>query len=108
MPSLPACATRAERESGMTAPTPDIQKRRGLAVSIGLNVGLVCPHAVIRAKLYSPEALGGAPATFKSTKPRWKEFEHLRYSLQVAPEDCTGCSLCVQICPVKSKTEVKH
>src|SRR5574340_1510577 len=41
MPSLPACVTRAERESGMTAPTPDIQKRRGLAVSIGLNVGLV-------------------------------------------------------------------
>ncbi len=69
---------------------------------------LVCPHAVIRAKLYGPEALGGAPPSFKSAKPRWKEFEHLRYSLQVAPEDCTGCSLCVQICPVKSKSQVKH
>jgi pyruvate-ferredoxin/flavodoxin oxidoreductase len=69
---------------------------------------LVCPHAVIRAKLYSPDALSGAPPAFKSAKPRWKEFEHLRYSLQVAPEDCTGCSLCVQVCPVKSKSEVKH
>jgi len=69
---------------------------------------LVCPHAVIRAKIYKPEALSGAPLGFKSAKPRWKEFEHLRYSLQVAPEDCTGCSLCVQVCPAKSKSEVKH
>jgi len=69
---------------------------------------LVCPHAVIRAKIYKPEALSGAPPGFKSAKPRWKEFEHLRYSLQVAPEDCTGCSLCVQVCPAKSKSEVKH
>jgi pyruvate-ferredoxin/flavodoxin oxidoreductase len=69
---------------------------------------LVCPHAVIRAKIFKPEALSGAPPAFKSAKPRWKEYEHLRYSLQVAPEDCTGCGLCVQICPVKSKSEVKH
>jgi pyruvate-ferredoxin/flavodoxin oxidoreductase len=69
---------------------------------------LVCPHAVIRAKIYKPEPLSGAPPGFKSAKPRWKEFEHLRYTLQVAPEDCTGCSLCVQVCPAKSKSEVKH
>jgi pyruvate-ferredoxin/flavodoxin oxidoreductase len=69
---------------------------------------LVCPHSVIRAKIFSPEALSGAPPGFKSVKPRWKEFEHLRYNLQVAPEDCTGCSLCVQVCPAKSKSEVKH
>jgi pyruvate-ferredoxin/flavodoxin oxidoreductase len=69
---------------------------------------LVCPHAVIRAKIFKPEALSAAPPAFKSAKPRWKEYEHLRYSLQVAPEDCTGCGLCVQICPVKSKSEVKH
>jgi pyruvate-ferredoxin/flavodoxin oxidoreductase len=69
---------------------------------------LVCPHAVIRAKLFPPDAAAKAPAAFKSAKPRWKEFEHLRYSLQVAPEDCTGCGLCVQICPAKSKSEVKH
>ena len=69
---------------------------------------LVCPHAVIRAKLFPPESASGAPHGFKSAKPKWKEFEHLRYILQVAPEDCTGCSLCVQVCPAKSKSEVKH
>jgi len=69
---------------------------------------LVCPHSVIRAKIYDPEKLDGAPAQFKSATPRWKEFERLRYTLQVAPEDCTGCSLCVEVCPVKSKSEVKH
>jgi len=69
---------------------------------------LVCPHAVIRAKVYDSSLLKNAPETFKSAKPRWREFETLKYSLQVAPEDCTGCKLCVEICPVKSKTEVKH
>jgi pyruvate-ferredoxin/flavodoxin oxidoreductase len=69
---------------------------------------LVCPHAVIRAKVYDSSALAGAPSTFKSAKPRWREFETLRYTLQVAPEDCTGCTLCVEICPAKSKSEAKH
>jgi pyruvate-ferredoxin/flavodoxin oxidoreductase len=69
---------------------------------------LVCPHSVIRAKVYSPDLLVGAPPTFKSMKAQWKEFDHFRYTIQVAPEDCTGCSLCVQVCPAKSKSEVKH
>ncbi len=69
---------------------------------------LVCPHAVIRAKVYDSSELKGAPETFKSTKPRWRGLETLRYTLQVAPEDCTGCSLCVEICPAKSKSEAKH
>ena len=69
---------------------------------------LVCPHAVIRAKIYDPALLEKAPATFKSTAARWKEFKELKYTLQVAPEDCTGCALCVEICPVKSKSEAKH
>jgi pyruvate-ferredoxin/flavodoxin oxidoreductase len=69
---------------------------------------LVCPHAVIRAKVYDSSLLNNQPETFKSAKPRWREFETLRYSLQVAPEDCTGCKLCVEVCPAKSKTEVKH
>jgi len=69
---------------------------------------LVCPHAAIRAKVYDPSHLAKAPATFKSAKPRWREYESLRYTLQVAPEDCTGCRLCVEICPAKSKSEVKH
>jgi pyruvate-ferredoxin/flavodoxin oxidoreductase len=69
---------------------------------------LVCPHGVIRAKVYDSSQLAAAPTTFKSSKPRWREFESLRYTLQVAPEDCTGCSLCVEACPAKSKSEAKH
>jgi len=69
---------------------------------------LVCPHAVIRAKVYDSSLLAGAPESFKSAKPRWREFETLRYTLQVSPEDCTSCRLCVEICPAKSKSEAKH
>jgi len=68
---------------------------------------LVCPHAVIRAKLYSPDLLKGAPATFKSAPARWKEFKEQKYTLQVAPEDCTACELCVEVCPVKNKQETR-
>ena len=69
---------------------------------------LVCPHATIRAKVYDAAGLEGAPETFKSTAARWKDFKEMKYTLQVAPEDCTGCRLCVEVCPAKSKTEVKH
>ena len=69
---------------------------------------LVCPHAVIRAKVYDSPLLSGAPADFKSAPPRWREFASLRYTLQVSPEDCTGCRLCVEVCPAKSKSEAKH
>ncbi|HET8922933.1 MAG TPA: pyruvate:ferredoxin (flavodoxin) oxidoreductase [Candidatus Acidoferrum sp.] len=69
---------------------------------------LVCPHAVIRAKVYDSSLLANAPQTFKREKPRWREFQDLRYTLQVSPEDCTGCALCVEICPAKSKSEAKH
>ena len=69
---------------------------------------LVCPHAVIRAKVYDSSSLSSAPAAFKSAKPRWRDFESLRYTLQVSPEDCTGCRLCVEACPAKSKSESKH
>jgi len=69
---------------------------------------LVCPHAVIRAKVYAPGLLEGAPAGFKSAPARWREFGDARFTLQVAPEDCTGCALCVEVCPAKSKSEVRH
>ncbi|HSB69536.1 MAG TPA: 4Fe-4S dicluster domain-containing protein, partial [Candidatus Methylomirabilis sp.] len=68
---------------------------------------LVCPHAVIRGKVYSPDLLTNAPATFKSAPARWREFKEERYTLQVAPEDCTGCELCVEVCPVKNKQETR-
>jgi pyruvate-ferredoxin/flavodoxin oxidoreductase len=69
---------------------------------------LVCPHAVIRAKIYPSDLLASAPETFKSAEPKWKNFAGLKYSLQVAPEDCTGCALCIEACPAKSKSEAKH
>jgi len=69
---------------------------------------LVCPHAVIRAKIYESDKLAGSPETFKTAPARWREFKELKYTLQVAPEDCTGCGLCVEACPVKDKTEVKR
>ncbi len=69
---------------------------------------LVCPHAAIRAKMYAPEKLQDAPGAFLSAPARWKGLAHMRYTLQVAPEDCTGCTLCVEICPAKSKTDPAH
>ena len=69
---------------------------------------LVCPHAVIRAKVYETDKLKGAPETFKAVPARWKNFSEMKYTLQVAPEDCTGCALCVQACPAKDKTEPKR
>jgi len=68
---------------------------------------LVCPHSVIRAKVVDPAALADAPPTFKSARPRWRELADEAYALQVAPEDCTGCALCVEVCPVKNKAEVR-
>ncbi len=69
---------------------------------------MVCPHAVIRSKVYSPELAEKAPATLKWAKPKWKAMEQERYTLQVAPEDCTGCAVCVEVCPVKSKSDASH
>jgi pyruvate-ferredoxin/flavodoxin oxidoreductase len=69
---------------------------------------IVCPHASIRAKVYDEKLLANAPATFKSTKFKGKDLgEGLAYSLQIAVEDCTGCGLCIDVCPVKNKKEVK-
>ena len=68
---------------------------------------MVCPHAVIRIKVYEPQHLKTAPATFKSCEARDKEWAGLKYTIQVAPEDCTGCGICVDICPAKNKTETR-
>ena len=68
---------------------------------------LVCPHATIRIKVYDKKNLAGAPAAFKSTDYRGKEYEGMKYSIQVAPEDCTGCELCFEACPVKNKAETR-
>jgi pyruvate-ferredoxin/flavodoxin oxidoreductase len=67
----------------------------------------VCPHAVIREKVYEPDLLENAPAKFKYTDARWREIPDQAFSLQVSPEDCTGCNLCVEACPVEDKVSGK-
>jgi pyruvate-ferredoxin/flavodoxin oxidoreductase len=64
---------------------------------------LVCPHAAIRGKAYDPASLACAPEGFRSRPSRVPELKGLAYTIQVAPEDCTGCHLCVEMCPAKDK-----
>ena len=66
----------------------------------------VCPHAVIRQKVYDPALLENAPETFKSVTAKYREFPDTVFTIQVAPEDCTGCELCVEVCPAKDKSQV--
>jgi len=65
---------------------------------------MVCPHAVIRQKVYAPGLLAKAPASFKSLDAKFKEFPGAKFTIQVSPEDCTGCGLCVEACPAKDKS----
>jgi len=69
---------------------------------------LVCPHASIRMKAYDPKYLDKAPNTYKATDGRGRELSGLKYTVQIAPEDCTGCSTCVQVCPAMEKDENKQ
>jgi len=70
----------------------------------------VCPHAAIRVKVYDKEFLGDAPQDFKYVAPVGKEFfkDKEAYTLQVSVEDCTGCKLCTEVCPMESKTQPGH
>ena len=77
---------------------------KDLCIQCGKCV-MVCPHAVIRAKVYSEELAKNAPATLQWAKPKWKGMEQDHYTLQIAPEDCTGCAVCVEVCPVKNKSD---
>jgi len=66
---------------------------------------LVCPHAAIRMNIYDPACLKDAPPTFKSTDAKGKEYKDKKITIQVAPEDCTGCGACVHTCPGKNKQD---
>ncbi len=79
------------------------------AICIQCNqCALVCPHAAIRAKVYDPAALEGAPPTFRSVPYKGLEFKARHYTIQVAPEDCTGCDLCVNVCPARDRSNPRH
>jgi pyruvate-ferredoxin/flavodoxin oxidoreductase len=102
-----------------TFPTGTSQyEKRNIAVdipvwdeSICIQCGIcsfVCPHTTIRMKIYDADKLSGAPETFKSVAARGKEFDGMKCTVQVAPEDCTGCGACVYNCPAKSKEDPKH
>src|SRR6266496_4315026 len=67
----------------------------------------VCPHAVIRSKVYEPSRLEGASPAFKSHDARHPDWKGSKYTLQVAPEDCTGCGICVDVCPARNKSEAR-
>ena len=69
---------------------------------------VVCPHATIRMKVFTPDAVADAPADFLHKDFRSKDLPGHRLTIQVAPDDCTGCGVCVDVCPAKSKTEVRH
>src|SRR5206468_12729964 len=89
-------------------------EKRNLAVDIPVwdtsgciqcgKCAMVCPHAAIRIKAYDEAKLADAPETFKSLKPIHKDWAGLAYTIQVAPEDCTGCAICVDVCPARSKS----
>ena len=102
--TFPTATTKWEKRNiALEIPVWDEQ----LCIQCGKCV-MVCPHAVIRAKVYDPKTVNHTPNGFQTAVPKWREFSELKYTLQVAPEDCTGCGLCVEICPVKSKSEAKH
>ncbi|NLD72914.1 MAG: pyruvate:ferredoxin (flavodoxin) oxidoreductase [Chloroflexi bacterium] len=69
---------------------------------------MYCPHAVIRSKVYDPALLEDAPEAFKHTEARWprRAFQGMAYTVQVAVEDCTGCAVCVEVCPARDKSQV--
>src|SRR4030095_7966110 len=69
---------------------------------------LVCPHATIRAKVFDASDLAAAPEVFKYMPAKWRELPDKLYTIQVAVEDCTGCQLCVEVCPAKDKSNVSR
>src|ERR1700745_2668661 len=93
--------SRPERREGRS-PSGDPK----ICIQCG-KCAMVCPHSVIRIKVYDSKELQAAPSTFKSTETRDREWQGLKYTIQVAPEDCTGCGICVEVCPVKNKAETR-
>ena len=102
-----------------TWPTATTQwEKRNIALEIPIwdpsiciqcgKCALVCPHATIRTKVYKPDQLAGAPEAFRSVDYKSRDLPGMKYTVQVAPEDCTGCALCVEACPAKDKSNPRH
>jgi pyruvate-ferredoxin/flavodoxin oxidoreductase len=93
-------------------------EKRGLAEEIPVwdpeicidcaKCALVCPHAAIRMKVYEPAALAGAPEGFKHKEWRARDLPGMLMTIQVAPDDCTGCGICIDVCPARSKEVARH
>jgi pyruvate-ferredoxin/flavodoxin oxidoreductase len=99
--TFPTATTRWEKRNiALQIPVWDPE----ICIQCG-KCSMVCPHGVIRMKTYEPELLDKAPDTFKSADAKNKAFSGMKVTLQVAPEDCTGCGVCDNICPAKSKKE---
>ena len=102
--TFPSGTTQWEKSNiGLEVPVWE----QDLCIQCGKCV-LVCPHSVIRAKVVDEDQLAHAPEGFQSSPARWRELKGQKYTLQVAVEDCTGCTLCVDICPVKDKSQVSR
>ncbi|MHB8899800.1 MAG: pyruvate:ferredoxin (flavodoxin) oxidoreductase [Thermoguttaceae bacterium] len=102
--TFPTSTTQYEKRSiALDIPIWD----KGICIQCGL-CSLGCPHAAIRMKAYPPSALAGAPEGFDSTDWKGKEYEGWKMTIQVAPDDCTGCGLCVDVCPAKSREIAKR
>jgi pyruvate-ferredoxin/flavodoxin oxidoreductase len=100
--SYPTATTRWEKRNiALEIPVWEPE----LCIQCG-KCAFVCPHAAIRQKVYNPELLDGAPATFKSLDAKFREFPGTKFTIQIAPEDCTGCQMCVEVCPAKDKSQV--
>ena len=102
-----------------TFPTATTQyEKRGISLEIPVwepelcsqcgKCVMACPHAVLRAKLVPKDRRAGAPAGFLSAEPKFRDADGSTYVLQASAEDCTGCALCVEVCPEKDKTDVRR
>jgi pyruvate-ferredoxin/flavodoxin oxidoreductase len=101
---FPSATTRYEKRSIATeVPIWDPE----ICIDCG-KCAIVCPHGTIRMKVFKQDALAGAPENFKSKAFRSKDISGYLMSIGVAPDDCTGCGVCVDVCPAKSKAEAKH
>ena len=101
--------SRAERRNTRSGPSP--RRSRSGIQAICIDCGkcaMVCPHATIRMKVFPSAAVESAPADFLHKEFRSRDLLDHRLTIQVAPDDCTGCGVCVDVCPAKSKTDTSH